>query len=81
MGKTNNFIYPYKIEKEEVFSYDSLKNYSHGNRFDNFISFKDKDYKVALCFIEEDNGILFFSLIKCDNSNIAIEDFGTKQEK
>lgn len=81
MIKTNKVIYPYKINLGEI-SLNLLKeDFKELRKYDNFINIPNMRCRASLSFLGEEEGILFFSLSKCDDYNIAVSDFQKRVDK
>jgi hypothetical protein len=62
--------------------WDALKDpFSINKTYDNFIKMPDRSYSAALTFLGENNGVLFFSLSRCNEDNITIADFDIKKDQ
>jgi len=80
--KTNKAIYPMKLESKIPFDWDKIKKQFPKNKeYGNYILIPDRDYSASLKYLEEENGILFFCLSKCDKKNITIADFEEMKDK
>jgi hypothetical protein len=80
--KTNKVIYAHKIKSAISVDWKSLKEpFSEDKTYDNFIEMPDRPYSAALTFLDEKNGIMFFSLSRCDKNNITVADFGIKRDR
>jgi len=72
MRKTNRFIYAYQVNWENNLNLDYLKeSFPEDRWFENLL--RNKDY-ISLIFLGEEEGIVFFQLLKGKGSNASVID-------